>query len=85
MTTTKSYNDAVISADALHEYDSEAEVEKYVMIGYMAALTDTSRLLNESINHATERGKAGRMYSIARDKFVRLAHGATQRASELKV
>lgn len=84
---THSYNSAVEQGFVLfdHEHDSEDISEKLILLGYIAALQDTSRMLNESISVATERGKAGRMYSVTRDKLSRLGKSVMERAGELKV
>lgn len=84
---TNSYNSAVEQAFVLHdhEHDNADISEKLILLGYIAALQDTARMLNESIVASTERGKAGRMYSIAHDKLARLGRSVMDRAGELKV
>jgi hypothetical protein len=84
---THSYNAAVEQAFVLHDHqhDDPDIAEKLLLLGYIAGLQDTSRMLNESVMAATERGKAGRMYSIAQDKLSRLGRAVMERAGVLKV
>jgi hypothetical protein len=87
MFVTKNYASAIEQASVLHEYQANDPdiAEKLMMLGYIAAMQDTARMLNESVAASTERGKAGRMYSIANDKLSRLGRAVMERAGELKV
>ena len=87
MFISKSYSDALEQSFVLHDHqhDDPDIYEKLMLLGYIAALQDTARLLNESVAASTSRGKAGRMYSIANDKLARLGRSIIDRAAELKV
>lgn len=84
---TRSYEEAVEQGVVLYDYEHDnADIsEKLIMLGYIAGLQDTNKLLNESIRATGERGKAGRMFSIAYSKFTGIAQKASERAKELKV
>ncbi len=85
MTYTRSYEEAVEQGITLDENEADVDIERYVMLGYIAGLQDTNKILRESISATGERGKAGRMFSIAYSKFTGIAQKASSRAKELKV
>lgn len=82
---TSNYEMAVEQAVVLQEHEPSTDPERLVMLGYIAGLQDTNKILNESIRATGERGKAGRMFSIAFAKFTGVAQKASARAKELKV
>lgn len=65
------------------EVDSK-EGEVLVLAGYFAGLKDATRMLNESLSVTTERGKAGRFYSVMTAKLSRHFKGYTRRILEIK-
>lgn len=85
MTYTNSYNEAVEQGNVLQEHEPQSEAERFIMLGYIAGLQDTHKILDEAIRATGERGKAGRMFSIAYSKFTGIAQKASARARELKV
>jgi len=85
VTYSDSYDLALEQSRVLIEHETDVDTERLVMLGYIAGLQDTNKILQESIRATGERGKAGRMFSIAYSKFTGIAQKASSRARELKV
>lgn len=82
---SKHYEEAVIGADALIEFDDSKDMEKYVAMGYVAAFEDLGQIFMNTLKIVPSGATSAELARVFGDKFVSQVNKIASRAKDLGV